>query len=294
MLDSGISSFLKELFAKILPDSVHSVEEQSIGGGSINDTYRLRVNKNQFFFLKINDADRYPGLFEKEKEGLDYLASQNTVTIPDVYYCGEHENKQLLLMEWIPTGTRSVAFWKKFGEQLANLHHHRHEQYGFFADNYMGALPQHNTFAPDWKHFFFQYRLQPQIKLATDKNLLPGNYADLFQQLGRKLGNIFSEEQPSLLHGDLWSGNFMCNDRSLPVLIDPAVYYGHRSMDLGMTILFGGFDKEFYDAYHYHFPLPSNYEEQWEVCNLYPLLIHLNLFGISYLNQINLILKKFL
>jgi fructosamine-3-kinase len=135
--------------------------------------------------------------------------------------------------------------------------------------------------------------LQPQLNLALSKNLLQKNHVDSFYSLAQKLDSIFNIEPPSLLHGDLWSGNFMCNDSSSPVLIDPAVYFGHRSVDLGMTTLFGGFDQLFYDAYNYHFPLPSNYREQWEVANLYPLLIHLNLFGSSYLHDIAAILKRY-
>jgi protein-ribulosamine 3-kinase len=108
-----------------------------------------------------------------------------------------------------------------------------------------------------------------------------------------KLPEIFPPEPSSLLHGDLWSGNFLCNEQSEPVLIDPAVYFGHRSVDLGMTTLFGGFDKSFYDAYAYWGTLPENYHEQWEVCNLYPLLIHLNLFGTGYLSSIAATLRRF-
>ncbi len=126
----------------------------------------------------------------------------------------------------------------------------------------------------------------PQVKLASDKHLLPSSHAARFERLYERLPAIFPPEPPALLHGDLWSGNFLCNHRQQPVLIDPAVYYGHRSMDMAMTTLFGGFDKPFYDSYHYHYPLPPNYREQWEICNLYPLLIHLNLFGLGYLADI--------
>jgi fructosamine-3-kinase len=113
-----------------------------------------------------------------------------------------------------------------------------------------------------------------------------------FESLFKKTGSLFNIEKPSLLHGDLWSGNFMCNDRSLPVLIDPATYFGHRSMDLAMTTLFGGFDKAFYDSYNHYSSIPANYYEQWEVCNLYPLLIHLNLFGSGYLHSIERTLQR--
>jgi Fructosamine-3-kinase len=141
--------------------------------------------------------------------------------------------------------------------------------------------------------FFVRRRLQPQIEIARVNQLLHAKHLTAFENLYHELGNIFNNEQPSLLHGDLWSGNFMCDQNSGPVLIDPAVYFGHRSMDLAMTTLFGGFERSFYESYNHHFPFPNNYDEQWDVCNLYPLLIHLNLFGSGYLSQIENILRKF-
>ncbi|HET6995923.1 MAG TPA: fructosamine kinase family protein, partial [Chitinophagaceae bacterium] len=147
--------------------------------------------------------------------------------------------------------------------------------------------------AAEWPSFFVRHRLQPQIDMAISRQLLQKSHSVAFDSLFLKISSVFEAGKPSLLHGDLWGGNFMCDQRSLPVLIDPAVYFGHRSMDLAMTTLFGGFDRSFYESYNYHFPLPSNYDEQWEICNLYPLLIHLNLFGSSYLPQITTTLNKF-
>jgi protein-ribulosamine 3-kinase len=291
MPSEHIENFLKQLLGK--QDVPAFLQFTSVGGGSINTAYQVSVNDKTKVFLKLNKADRYPHLFQKEKEGLMFLSAQHCIKIPSVLFCGTYEDEQILLLEWVHTGSRTDSFWKKFGEQLALLHHCSQQQFGFTTDNYMGALAQANNWTDNWTDFFIHQRLLPQIQLASQQNLLPAPYVDLFQQLYKGLGTIFPKEPPSLLHGDLWSGNFMCNEQSQPVLIDPAVYYGHRSMDLAMTTLFGGFDKEFYDAYHYHFPLPSNYEEQWEICNLYPLLIHLNLFGQSYLGDIAGTLKKY-
>ncbi|MBK5270723.1 MAG: fructosamine kinase family protein, partial [Bacteroidia bacterium] len=165
--------------------------------------------------------------------------------------------------------------------------------FGFAEDNYMGALPQLNVQKNNWPDFFIHCRLQPQIKLALERHFLQAKHIDGFENLYLRLSSVFNDETTALLHGDLWSGNFMCNENSHPVLIDPAVYYGNRNMDLAMTTLFGGFDKLFYESYNYHFPFPNNYAEQWEICNLYPLLIHLNLFGSGYLSQIESILRKF-
>lgn len=284
---------LKELIGKQLGPAFSSMEIDPVGGGSINDTYRLTLNVGKKFFLKINSSTSFPRLFEKEKSGLAFLAKQNCILTPAVQLEGIIDDYQLLLLEWIEKGIRGENFWKKFGEELARLHKMSHEQYGFWENNYMGSLPQMNSFADTWSDFFTRYRLQPQIELAISKGLLQKNHIAAFESLFRKIDSMFDTEKASLLHGDLWSGNFMCNERSEPVLIDPAIYFGHRSMDLAMTTLFGGFDRVFYDSYNYHFPFPSNYEEQWEICNLYPLLIHLNLFGSGYLGQIERTLRMF-
>ncbi|MEI9808371.1 MAG: fructosamine kinase family protein [Bacteroidota bacterium] len=288
---------IKELLKTLLPEQlnipVSSVELSPVGGGSINDTYRVTINSGKRFFLKLNSSTTCPGLFEKEKNGLAFLNQANCILIPPVILDKTNDNGQLLLMEWIEAGIRDEDFWKKFGEQLARLHTISHTHFGFEEDNYMGSLLQINTYTADWISFFIRYRLQPQIELAAARRLLDKSHISSFETLFKKLDTIFTIEKPSLLHGDCWSGNFMCNDRSQPVLIDPAVYFGHRSMDLAMTTLFGGFDKVFYDSYHYHLPLPRNYQEQWEVCNLYPLLIHLNLFGQSYLHDILATLRRF-
>ncbi len=165
--------------------------------------------------------------------------------------------------------------------------------FGLDHDNYMGSLPQQNTQSPVWTNFFIRCRLEPQVRLAVEKGLLETSALRHFERLYQALPAIFPEEAPSLLHGDLWSGNFLCDENSRPVLIDPAVYFGHRSMDLAMTTLFGGFEKSFYESYAYHFPFPANYRELWEICNLYPLLIHLNLFGESYRRKILYTIQRF-
>ena len=311
---------IKERIEQILSTKLSRII--SIGGGSINETFCIE-SAEKYFFCKINSATKFPGLFEKEKSGLLFLQSCNVIRVPQVIWCGEHEGIQILVLEWMEQGLRTESFWKKFGQQLAALHSaQRGHQlgssdrdgqtsqrsdrggqtgirlavptaFGFHEDNYMGALQQVNTWTATWIEFFIHCRLQPQLDLAEKSGLVKKNDIDQFHRLYQKLEEIFPTEPPCALHGDLWSGNFLCSDSSEPVLIDPAVYYGHRCMDLGMTKLFGGFDKQFYDAYDHHFPLPKNFEEQAGVCNLYPLLIHLNLFGSGYLNSIRTILKAY-
>jgi fructosamine-3-kinase len=157
----------------------------------------------------------------------------------------------------------------------------------------MGALPQHNEWTPQWTDFFIQQRLVPLVEQAQQRGLLQSAHINRFETLYRRLPELFPPVAPALLHGDLWSGNFLCDAGGQPVLIDPAVYYGHPAMDLAMTTLFGGFDPSFYDAYFYHAPQPAHYRRQWDACNLYPLLVHLNLFGSGYLGEIEGILRQF-
>lgn len=264
-----------------------------IGGGNINETYRLTFNHKKLF-CKINCATKFPHLFLKEQAGLELIATQGIIKTPTPLTCFETAGYQILLIEWIEEGERTENFWKKFGEQLAAMHHVTNESFGLDESNNMGSVPQQNNPQRDWITFFIQQRLKPMIRRCDGKNLLTSKNHQQFEKLSTNLTSFFEQtEMPSLLHGDLWSGNLMCSKAGQPVVIDPAVYYGHRSMDLAMTTLFGGFHKSFYDAYNYHVPFPKNYKEQWAVCNLYPLLIHLYLFGSSYLPQIERTLLLF-
>jgi fructosamine-3-kinase len=288
----SIEKILQEQIAKNVFSNGDAVHLQPVGGGSINTCYRVS-NADRVYFCKVNSATKFPHLFESEKQGLLLLAAQNIFLTPAVLDQFEADEYQFLLLEWIEAGVRTDTFWKTFGEKLAMLHRVSSDYHGLGQNNYMGSVPQQNTPQQDWVSFFRACRLQPMIKRCAAKGNLQTKHIKQFEVLEERLPAVFEEETPSLLHGDLWSGNFMCNAASEPVLIDPAVHYGHRSVDLAMTTLFGGFRQPFYEAYQYHFPLPANYEEQWAVCNLYPLLIHLFLFGSAYLPQIERTLQQF-
>ena len=298
-MTASIRNYLNQSLSETLSVQISSLEVRSIGGGCINETYKVRVNGGINFFLKINSVSKFPSLFGKEKHGLDLLRSHKTISVPSVVECGQLEDHQFLLLEWIESGVKTEGFWKLFGEQLAMLHRQTWSNkdgqtlVGLDRDNYIGSLPQFNNQQQNWIDFFYRHRLQPQIRMAKDQHLLQPKHVNVFEKLPSRLQEIFDSEQSALLHGDLWSDNIMCNQNSQPMLIDPAVYFGHRSMDLAMTTLFGGFDKIFYESYDYHFNFPENYREQWEICNLYPLLVHLNLLGLSYRGQIENTLKNF-
>jgi len=293
MVSTADQSRIKAIISQQLAIPVSSFRAEVIGGGSINDTYKLVINGSLRFFCKINSTEKFPRLFEKEKHGIECLGNQHIIRVPRIIACESQAQNQALILEWIEQGLKTEKFWANFGEQLAALHHTSSSFFGFGEDNYMGALPQSNKPSATWIDFLIHERFVPQIALALKKNLLEAGHARQFEKLYKKLEDIFPIETPSLLHGDLWSGNFLADETGNPVLIDPAVYFGHCSMDLAMTTLFGGYDKIFYKAYHYHFPFPNNYREQWEICNLYPLLIHLNLFGKSYQSEIVRTIKHY-
>lgn len=286
VVDSIIYDHLRALL------TTNSLQFTPVSGGSINNAFQL-TSTNQRFFCKVNSATKFPHLFEREAFGLLLIEKQGIFKTPKVIEVTEVGTYQLLLLEWIESGTPAPEFWKSFGEQLAILHAVTQDQFGLDTDNYMGAVPQHNTPSMDWPTFFINQRLEPLVQQCHSLQCLTTRHVALFHSFYKHIPSIFNQEKPSLLHGDLWSGNYMCSKDQRPTLIDPAVYFGHRAMDLGMTTLFGGFDKAFYEAYNYHYPLPANYKNQWAVSNLYPLLIHLLLFGKSYLSSIDRTLNDF-
>lgn len=295
MLPQGLYEDLKNLLSQQFHERISTLHFQPVGGGSINQTFKLTFSNAHTLFCKINSASAFAQLFQKEREGLEALRSPGAIKTPSVIACSILDDYQVLILEWIQSGAKTHGFFKKFGEQLAALNHTTAANFGWESENYMGSVPQQNGFHENWTHFFIHQRLEPLVQKCLAKNLLTQTEHELFKKLYSRLPQLFNDdERPALLHGDLWSGNYMCNPHAEPVLIDPAVYYGHRSMDLAMTTLFGGFDAVFYEAYNYHFPLPANYKEQYKICNLYPMLIHLLLFGKSYLTPIQQTITVFL
>jgi fructosamine-3-kinase len=272
----------------------YSEVEQAVpvGGGSINDAYRLDTAAGRFF-VKVNSADRFPSMFEAEADGLRRLRDAKALRVPSVIATGEDHDDAYLLLEWIEEGAKTLAFWESFGRGLARLHAHTRERFGLDRDNYIGSLKQVNTPEPDWPGFFVHHRLEPQLKLARDRKRMEAGASFRFERLFAKLDRLFPKEAPALLHGDLWNGNFLCDTEGRPVLIDPAAYYGHREMDLAMTRLFGGLDPAAYDAYQAEWPLEAGWEERVDLCNLYPLLVHVNLFGGGYAAQVEAVLRRF-
>jgi protein-ribulosamine 3-kinase len=261
-------------------------------GGCINSGGRLQTS-NGIFFLKWNSAERYPGMFLTEAEGLKLLRSSTAIKIPEVVLTGSSEGFQFLVLEFISQAKPSHAYWQKLGEQLAELHRKTSSHYGLSFDNYIGSLPQHNSKNRSWTTFFIEQRLAPQLELSVKSGKLETEIARKFERLYEKLPELIVEEKPSLLHGDLWSGNLIIDDKGGPCLIDPAIFYGNREAELAFTRLFGGFSPDFYASYQSNFPLEKGFESRIDLYNLYPLMVHLNLFGQGYQNQVVSILKNY-
>ena len=267
-------------------------EWQSISGGCINDCFKISMQK-ETYFLKINGA-MPADFFQKEASGLDLLRKHSEFNIPNVLKVGHMKSHGYLLLAFIESAQRKTTFWEGLGIKLAELHSITQSSFGLDEDNYIGELVQKNTKLDEWHEFFWTQRLQPQLKLAYGNGRASQQVVNDFNQLNKKLNVLFPIEPPALLHGDLWSGNFMTDQLGLATVIDPAIYFGHREAELAFTRLFGGFDKSFYESYESHLPLESGFNERIDIYNLYPLLVHLNLFGASYLQQIKLILKRFI
>ena len=254
-----------------------------IGGGCINEAYRYST-ESENFFVKIN-KDTAVHMFEGEARGLEALYEASCVRVPKVFFCGElPSGGSFLVIEHISLKPAGEFAQRDLGENLAKLHLTPQEsRFGFHVDNTIGTTPQINTWTEDWVAFFSRFRLQYQLDLA-------------FQQFGdeglRKYGNKLLDRLPvyfeglnifpSLLHGDLWSGNMAADEKGRAVIYDPAVYFGHHEAELGIMGMFGGFTDDFYNAYHERIPEAEGYKERHELYKLYHYLNHLNLFGNSY------------
>ncbi|HOW30242.1 MAG TPA: fructosamine kinase family protein [Bacteroidales bacterium] len=287
-IKTGIEDRLTQ--EKGLPVKIKSTA--SIGGGCINNASEI-VTTSGRYFLKYNLALKYPDMFEKESLELKLLASAGNIRLPEVVFHSTAGEYAFLLLEMIESGAGQPGFWTDFGSSLAALHGHSAEMFGLDHDNYMGSLRQSNRFHPGWCDFFVAERLEPQLKMARDTGHISISAIKSFDNLYRKLPELIPVEKPALIHGDLWNGNFMVSEEGKACLIDPAAYYGHRESDIAMTKLFGGFSEDFYSAYNSAWPLEKGWQQRIDILNLYPLLIHVNLFGISYLRDVQNIVRQF-
>lgn len=288
---------LEDAIGDIWGQGVKIHSRQSVSGGDINEAYYLALSNGEDAFLKLNGraADNF---FAAETHGLKAMGDTGA-NVPQVLAYGSTvEGMRFLLLRYEKSFRPVKRYQSLLGQMLANMHLASTEIYtdgkmfGFYEDNFIGATKQINSPKSSWIEFFRDARFGVQIKLA-------GRYFDkddnrLCQRLLEHLGDFLTEPRfPSLIHGDLWSGNVMPDRNGQPMFIDPAVYVGYHEADLAMTELFGGFSSEFYDAYHEIIPKESGYADRRDIYNLYHLLNHLNLFGGSYLASVKRILKRY-
>ena len=263
-----------------------------IAGGCIHNSVKLST-KTGVYFIKWNETQPLE-IFAREAEGLELLRAHTELKIPQVLGFGAIDQKCFLLLEFIDSRFREERYWETLGQGLAHLHAHTHPQYGLETNNFIGSLRQSNEGYPTWPEFFIERRLKVQLGLAYYNGLIDAAFLKRAESLYAVLeANFFPKEPPALLHGDLWSGNLMVGRQGEPVLVDPAVYYGHREMELAFTRLFGGYTDEFYAAYDESWPLEPGFEDRKDVYSLYPLLVHVTLFGTSYLSGVTKVLDRY-
>lgn len=263
-------------------------ETRRVGGGCINNGMRLRTSTGQTFFLKTN-SKAPADLFACEAEGLQALCVEDGPRVPNVFLCGE----EFILLEDLAPGVHRFDYWQVFGRQLAALHRHTHPVFGFTRDNYIGSTPQPNPWIGDGWLFFAEQRLLFQARLAEHNGRLVSAQVHQVERLAQRLTELIPVQPASLIHGDLWSGNVIADERGSPAIIDPATHYGWAEAELAMTTLFGAFPAAFYQAYEEVRPLEHGYRQRFSIYNLYHLLNHLNLFGAGYLGDVLGILRRF-
>ncbi len=260
------------------------VQAVSVGGGCINSAYRLEGSE-AVYFIKLNRKERLP-MFAAESSGLEEMFATGTVRVPRPICHGVSGTQSFLALEYVDLRSAGGACDPLLGQQLASLHRIAQANFGWHRENTIGSSPQPNTVHRDWIGFWRDCRLGFQLKLAETQG-----FGGKLQREGEKLMECLPaffeayQPKPSLLHGDLWGGNYASDVTGLPVIFDPACYYGDREADIAMTELFGGFGKGFYAAYADAYPLEPGYTTRKTLYNLYHIINHLNLFGGGYLSQ---------
>lgn len=263
-----------------------------VGGGDIADSYLLDTAGGLVFAKCLGGANGLD-MLQAEAEGLLEIGRAKCLPVPEVLGVAALQSTNALLLEYIPPGGASETSSEALGRGLALMHQVTAAAHGWHRDNYIGRLPQHNRQETDWPTFYARHRLLPQYEMAQDRGLLTPAEVPEPEALVRAVSAAVPKARPALLHGDLWNGNYLISDKGTPCLIDPATYYGHREVDLAMSLLFGGFPGRFYDAYFEMHPKTPGFERRVKLYQLYYLLVHLNLFGRSYYSSVKSLGESF-
>jgi fructosamine-3-kinase len=287
-IHNSINDCIKACFG----ESVTIKDTSYVGGGDINESRCLLLSNGEKIFVKFNSIAN-KGFFEAEEKGINAIAATKAIPVPRLLFRGVDEStgKAFLAMEYLSGANKVQNFWEKFGQSLASMHLADTSsfvtggKYGFDTDNYIGATNQINSPRDSWMVFFRECRLEPQFKMA-ERYFDDYTIKKILKLLDKLPELLIEPETPSLLHGDLWSGNYIVGNDGKAWLIDPAVYVGHAEADLAMTELFGRFPSGFYNAYSNVNPIDPGYKDRRELYNLYHLTNHLNIFGATYLSAV--------
>lgn len=286
MIERGLAEALRFSLGSAIASS------RPVSGGDINDAFEIELASGVRVFLKTN-ANASPTMFPAEARGLDWLRGASPLRVPEVLAVssGRAGEPCFLVLELLGAGRPGRDFDERLGQGLAALHRSAPAAFGLDHDNFIGSLPQRNAEHASWADFFWFERLEPQLDRASG---LGSRLRARFERLAERLPQLVGPaEPPARLHGDLWGGNLFVDDSGAPCLIDPAVYGGHREMDLAMMRLFGGFGERVFRAYDEAFPLAPGSAERIQLYQLYPLLVHVNLFGGGYVEQVERSLARY-
>ena len=275
------------------------VRRERIYGGDINKAWRAELKDGSEVFMKTN-APENAAFFEAEAKGLEAMRATNTIGIPEVLEYGAAEDYSYLVLEYLKPAQKRPDYWETFGHELAKMHKapvgavwgKSTALFGFPSDNFIGYTKQMNTPSASWVEFYRDCRLVPQIKMAD--HYFDAAIRAKFTKLLDNLGSFLEEPAaPSLLHGDLWSGNILCGPDGKAWILDPACYCGHAEVDLAMTQLFSQLPSSFYSAYNEVYAISPEYTDRRDLYHLYQLLNHLNMFGSGYFGEVISILNEY-
>lgn len=286
-INPSISSYLRNKFPNLQTDFL----VQPISGGDTCSSYKIS-SKDLSFFLKVNTLDM-AAMFISEAKALKILKDKSVFRIPKVLAQDSVDDFSFLVLEFLEM-KRTYTNGQELGKLLADLHKNSSDCFGLDHDNYIGNLVQINTPSESWSEFYVCHRLEVQFKEAFNKGYFSTSDHLRFGRFCHKLEQYIPMEKPALIHGDLWAGNYAEELSGNSIIFDPALHYGHREMDLAMMKLFGGFPPEVFKYYDLHFPLQEEWVERIPIHQLYPILVHSNLFGISYAKEAKSIWNKFL
>ncbi|OYU96313.1 MAG: hypothetical protein CFE21_07905 [Bacteroidetes bacterium B1(2017)] len=279
------NTLLQSAVEKVIGKSPQVYGFHHIGGGEINQTYKVLTDQG-IFFVKVHELEQFPKMFEKEMFALKALQKTGTIEVCNPIGICETDTKEFFFLDYIENGPPSENFWSSLGEKLAQLHLVSNRYFGFIEDNYLGTVPQINNRVSNWGQFYIKNRLMPNVRKAAENMFLDQEQIRKFEKYYKLVEVVFPDEAPSMLHGNLWKEHVISGPNGQAILSNPSTYFGHREMDIAMTQMVGNFDPAFYEAYHASYPLEYDWEIRMDFCQMYYSLVNLNNYGIAYLPSV--------